>query len=333
MKQTFLSFVLALLPIMASADVVELGGIWYTLNSEDKTAAVIPNQSGKYSGPIEIPDKVIYNKGEYSVTKIREEAFYGCSGLTSVTFGNNMTLIQEHAFQGCSGLTSITIPNSVTLIEDWAFSGCSGLTSVTIGKSSIGSGAFYGCSNLTTVTIGNGRIFHDAFEYCTKLTNVYCMAENLYSDVTAFLGSSYKTATLHVPASEINAYKTTQPWSEFGKIVTLSGEEPETQKCATPTISIEDGKIKFSCETEGVKYVSNISTTDARDCYDPELTLTYKYKVTVYATKDDYENSDTATREITITENGKAVLVGDVDGDGKVNVADHVELSKIIMEQ
>ena len=82
-----------------------------------------------------------------------------------------------------------------------------------------------------------------------------------------------------------------------------------------------------------MKYVSNISTTDAKDCYDPELTLTYKYKVTVYATKDGYENSDTATREITITENGKAVLVGDVDGDGKVNVADHVELSKIIMEQ
>jgi hypothetical protein len=331
MKQTFFSFVLALLPIVSSADIVEFGGIWYTLNSETKNAAVIPNQSGTYSGAIEIEGKVIYKGSEYSVTKIKEESFYGCSGLTSITIPNSMTLIQEHAFQNCTGLTSVTIPQSVELIEDWAFSGCSSLTSVTMGNSSIGSGAFYGCSNLTTITIGNGRIFHDAFEYCLKLANVYCMAENLYSDGTAFLGSSYKTATLHVPASEISAYKITQPWSEFGKIVTLSGEEPK--KCATPTISIVDGKIKFSCKTEGVKYVSNVSTTDTKDYYDAELTLTYKYKVSVYATKDGYENSNTAAHEFVITENGKTVLVGDVDDNGVVNVADHVELTKIIMNQ
>ena len=34
------------------------------------------------------------------------------------------------AFWGCSGLTSVTIPSSVTKIGDNAFSGCSGLTSV-----------------------------------------------------------------------------------------------------------------------------------------------------------------------------------------------------------
>lgn len=98
------------------------------------------------------------------------------------------------------------------------------------------------------------------------------------------------------------------------------------QKCATPTISIEDGRIKFSCETEGVEFVSNVSTPDTKNYYDAELTLAYKYKVTVYATKAGYENSDTATAEFTASG-----LFGDLTGDGVVNVADHVELTKIIM--
>ena len=44
---------------------------------------------------------------------------------------NSVTSIGSRAFYGCTGLTSLTIPNSVTTIGDWGFSGCSGLTSVT----------------------------------------------------------------------------------------------------------------------------------------------------------------------------------------------------------
>ena len=36
MKQTFLSILLMLLPMMASADAVEIGGIWYNLVAKAK---------------------------------------------------------------------------------------------------------------------------------------------------------------------------------------------------------------------------------------------------------------------------------------------------------
>ncbi|HIV00372.1 MAG TPA: leucine-rich repeat protein [Candidatus Stercoripulliclostridium merdipullorum] len=69
------------------------------------------------------------------VTAIGASAFCGCSGLTSVTFGENsqLTSIGESAFSGCGGLTSIAIPNSVTSVGASAFEDCSGLKSVSIG--------------------------------------------------------------------------------------------------------------------------------------------------------------------------------------------------------
>ncbi|MBR2238210.1 MAG: leucine-rich repeat domain-containing protein [Prevotella sp.] len=132
-----------------------------------------------------IPDSVTYNGTEYSVTSIGNDAFYKCSGLTSVTIPNSVTSIRDYAFSGCSGLTSVTIPNSVTSIGWGAFDGCSGLTSVTIPNSvtSIGHSAFYGCSGLTSVTIPNSvtSIGWYAFEGCSGITLVKVPVTDLAS--------------------------------------------------------------------------------------------------------------------------------------------------------
>ena len=53
--------------------------------------------------------------------------YYGCYTLDDV--------IGNQAFDGCSSLTSLTLPSSVTSIGSSAFSGCSGLTSLTLPSS------------------------------------------------------------------------------------------------------------------------------------------------------------------------------------------------------
>ena len=159
-----------------------------------------------------------------SVTSIEKSAFVSCKGLTSVTIPNSVTSIGREAFYGCSGLTSITIGNSVTSIGDYAFLECSGLTSVTIPNSvtSIGSSAFRGCSSLTSITIGSGVkiIGGSTFASCPELTDVTCYAENVPStETTAFKDSYIEYATLHVPASAVNAYKAADPWKNFKNII------------------------------------------------------------------------------------------------------------------
>lgn len=146
-----------LLPIMASAETVEIDGIWYNLLSWANEAEVTYNPNigrylGSYSGSIEIPASVTYNEVEYSVTNIGDDAFRKSTGLVSITIPNSVKSIGQSAFSDCTGLTSVIIPNSVTSTSLCAFAYCTGLISVTIPNSvtNIEWGTFTGCTALSS---------------------------------------------------------------------------------------------------------------------------------------------------------------------------------------
>ena len=177
-------------------------GLIYIL-SDDRTYYIVSNIGAATDAEIIIPPE----HNGLPVTTIGEDAFAGCTSLTSITIPDGVTSIADSAFRDCSSLESIIIPDSVTSIGDSAFSGCSSLESIVVESgntvyhsfgnciietatktlvagcktskipndgsvTSIGDSAFSGCTSLTNITIPDGvtSIGEWAFSGCTNIT-------------------------------------------------------------------------------------------------------------------------------------------------------------------
>ena len=159
--------------------------------------------NGELVTELEIPD---------GVTSIGSSAFENCSGLISVTFGENSQLasIGSSAFEGCSGLISVSFGENsqLTSIGSSAFYNCRGLTSVTFGENSqltsIGSSAFNNCRGLTSVTFGENSQLTSiglyAFDGCSGLTSIEIPSGVTSIGYNAFDGCSGLTS-IEIPAS------------------------------------------------------------------------------------------------------------------------------------
>ena len=136
------------------------------------------------------------------------------------------------------------------------------------------------------------------------------IATSLDGDAISGISGTLFTVTLQADASITSGTKTgivkniefnTQDNQKLlldNVIITVTIPGDEVQKCATPTISYSKGVLTFNCETEGAECQSFITDPDISPYSGNKVMLSVTYYITVYATKDGYENSDEATASL-----------------------------------
>ena len=189
---------------LAGASFEVIDGFKYILDSDTKTATLVPNTE-KYAGDeIVIPESVKAKDGnDYKITALGDRCFY-CSDLTSITIPSSVTSLGDRCFEWCSGLTSITIPSSVTSLGNSCFSHCSRLASITIPSSvtSLGNSCFMYCTGLTSITIPSSvaSLGVQCFCQCSGLTSITILSSVTSLGYSCFYGCVGLTS-ITIPSS------------------------------------------------------------------------------------------------------------------------------------
>ena len=197
------------------------------------------------TGALTIKDKV---------RVLSDNAFYNCTGLTSIILPSQLQYISLAVFVGCSSLTTLNIPASVLSIGYGNFTGCTNLQSITVdagnenytsvdgvlynkdktallafpnkagtvleipdGTTSIEAYAF-SLTGIQEVDIPASvtRLGSYALSYCGQLTKITVHAKKPFTlDENAFSEDVYAAATLYVPKGKQSLYEEAEGWSAF----------------------------------------------------------------------------------------------------------------------
>lgn len=273
MKNLKFYFVCVMLIITLSAFAydIEIDGFYYNINVTDKTASLTYGDK-KYEGEIIIPSSIEYANQNLPVISIGEDAFIGCSKLTSVEIPNSVSTIGDSCFRGCELLKSVELPETLEIIEQHTFYNCESLTYIKIPSTvkSIDAWAFEGCKMLHKVIISSleswcnislpeyGPMYYgaDLFLNDEKIIDL-----EIPNSITEILGKSFAGCT-SIESVKISDSVTKIGYSSFSKCVNLSS-------VSLPNTLTEIGESAFSGCT-------NLQTIKIPDSVNKSLNGTFK---------------------------------------------------------
>ena len=277
--------------------------------------------------------------------------------LTSLSCGiNQLTALDVSKNTALTELSCFS--NQLTALD---VSGCTALTDLYCYNNQLTALDVSGCTALTILSCFSNQLTALDVSGCTALTELYCFSNQLTAlDVSknkalerlSCYGNQIKGAAMDALVASLptissgimdviynenegNVITKTQvaaakakgwtpryydgsSWQEY------AGSEPVVLKCANPIFAYFGGKMILRCATEGVKYACSLGFET-----NENLKLPSKVKISIYATKDGYEPSDTLTQVI----DPRLLLgkVGDVNGDGEVGMPDVMYIVNYIL--
>lgn len=287
---------------------------YYNLDNSNLKTLIIGNQinaifgfSGAQLSTLSIPS---------SVVTIGEGAFANCTKLETVIFedgnriiscyrtyyrpGPNGNYYNWSTFCDCP-LKEVYIGRPMTVTSSsnalaWPVNGTP-VEKVTISESLTSLCGIFNCPNLKVIEIPASVNEITGFDGCTSLTTVKCQAmtppnmRKYYSD--PFDNNTYLNGVLYVPEASIDNYKADKEWGKFFDIQQLTDNPNTKQKCESPNITYVNKKISFSSNTPNVIFHHTITSPDIiTGVNNGEILLSALYRISVYASRADYDNSD-----------------------------------------
>jgi len=292
------------------------------------------------------------------VTSIGNYAFYNCDGITSVTLPSSLTSIGSSAFYACDNITSVSLPATVTAIGQDALMGCDLLTTITaymLVPPTL-TAQFANAEKITLYVPRGTKALYEAADYWKDFMEIIEMEEVI--DVTDI---SQLDVAIYTDNVEIN--KGTQATLsvkmknnvvaegfEFNlrlpdgmdvaldqdgfPMVALSTERTNSRKTNTfETVIQNDGSLHIlGASTNG----STISGNDGEivlvtvNVSDEMKEGSYPIVIENIVISDEMAKAyevESVTSAITIVD----YTAGDVNMDGKVNVADYTAIAHHIM--
>ena len=100
----------------------------YTYEVSGRYAIITEFDETKADGTdVVVPDAL----GGYTVREIAQDAFYGCSSITSITLGDNLRTVGRQAFAYCDNLESVYLGKNTSILSR-AFEQCDNLKSIAV---------------------------------------------------------------------------------------------------------------------------------------------------------------------------------------------------------